>query len=587
MAIIDEIEKTERGISAARAAAPGLSSYQKPVTQPKPAISAQPTDQSVGTRIGAGIRRAFPVAKAAVNHPIRQAEAAINTSTMPMRRLGGVVRDAGAAVMGQPSVNQGKPLAQLQFPRLFTPNTPKVIINDGSANSPVNPHARRVYPMISDGSASSPLLPSQMRKNPVIVNNGSPGAPANPYVRPQSNGLPGGIMKTIDANGNAVYSDSAAGLSSALKAANSGGGIGRPGEESLAGGMAPSSLPAESALPNAPSRGNPFTRQFWGQPQQAATNAATPVSSAAPAPINPASDPSPGAAIDSSNVSANPAQTRIPAGPFSSAAATATQSQGIVSASQQISETPTFQRTFPQASVAAPNNMAGQYLARGRQGGIIENPANGTVADQITRAVGSPSLKGSPQSRALVAKAILDQAGYKNEERQSALRAGDQADLQSINNNAQANEAFAQRRFDASKFNVDAGLKSRELDDRQRQPYGQVLRTLDGSAGILRNDGTMTPISDASGKPFQLAPESGQITDQDRLKSLDDREKALASDQWMSEERRKTLVTEINDQRTALLSGRSETAPVPGARKAPDGKWYVRGDDGSYSVVNP
>lgn len=171
------------------------------------------------------------------------------------------------------------------------------------------------------------------------------------------------------------------------------------------------------------------------------------------------------------------------------------------------------QRTLPQ-DVVAPSNQAGQYQARGRQGGIIANPANGSVADQITRAVGSPSLKGSPSARAAVAQAILQQAGFANDERQSALRTGDQADLQNINNNADANENFARRRFDASKFNVGADLQAQELEARQKVPFEQqpILRGLDGGTSVLHRDGTLSALTNKDGTPFRVLDPSQRTT---------------------------------------------------------------------------
>lgn len=168
------------------------------------------------------------------------------------------------------------------------------------------------------------------------------------------------------------------------------------------------------------------------------------------------------------------------------------------------------QRTLPQ-DVVAPSNQAGQYQARGRQGGIIANPANGSVADQITRAMGSPSLKGSPSARAAVAQAILQQAGYANDERQSALQTGDRADLLNIDNNANANENFARRRFDASKFNVESADK-RTQNAAENSQAMQLVRGLDGTTSVVRKDGSLSGLNTADGTAFQQAPDASQRT---------------------------------------------------------------------------
>lgn len=369
MPIIDEIEKTERGIATARAAAPGIGGIpQIAVGQPRAAISAQPGQQSVGTRVGAGIRRAIPAVKAtgvtAVNTPVRQAETAINVASAVPRRLGGVARDAAAAVGGQPAVNQGQSLAGISLPKLGVPSNP---LSQGAA------------PAIGTGQPA----------------NYSPG----PSVR----------TRTISPKVPTV------------------------------------ALPAAQPIALQPGDPNTFT----------GSDGAT---GAVPGLLNSSSADAPALGA----------------------------------------------RTLPQ--VVAPNNQAEQYQPRGRQGGIIANPDKGSTADQIARAVTSYSLKGSPSARAAVAGAIMQEAGFANDERQGALRTGDIADLAAVNNNAQANQAFAQRRFDASKFNVESTLANQALDAKAKTPYERqpIVRGLDGSTSVLREDGTLTKLSNQDGTPFRL-----------------------------------------------------------------------------------
>ena len=188
MPIIDEIEKTERGIATARAAAPGIGGVpQIAVGRPRAAVSAQPGQQSVGTRIGAGIRRAIPAVQAtgitAVNTPIRQAETAINVASAVPRRLGGVARDAAAAVGGQPAANQGQPLAGISLPKVGVPS---------------NPAAQGVAPAIGTGQPAnySPGPSVRTRTIPPKVPAGAPPAaqpialqPGDPNTFTGSDGL--------------------------------------------------------------------------------------------------------------------------------------------------------------------------------------------------------------------------------------------------------------------------------------------------------------------------------------------------------------------------------------------------------------
>ncbi|KAF1717917.1 hypothetical protein CSC74_03145 [Pseudoxanthomonas yeongjuensis] len=243
------------------------------------------------------------------------------------------------------------------------------------------------------------------------------------------------------------------------------------------------------------------------------------------------------------------------------------------------------QRSLP-PDVVAPSNMAGQYQVRGRQGGIIENPANGSVADQITRAIGSPSLKGSPSARAAVAQAILQQAGFANDERQSALRTGDQADLQSINNNANANENFARRRFDASKFNVGVDLQAQELEASQRVPFEQqpILRGLDGGTSVLHRDGTLSALTNKDGTPFRVLDPSQRTTvsPDAEFKALTDELTAMSQFPGDGTEQRRGQI----QARMAQLTGQGGQAKQVRRTGTLDGRRVVEYQDGTKAFLD-
>lgn len=83
---------------------------------------------SIGTQIGANVRRLAPVAgniaRDVVNTPVRNLETGINAVSAIPRQVGGVIRDAAQAAMGQPSATQGQALAPVRLPRLLTPSSP-------------------------------------------------------------------------------------------------------------------------------------------------------------------------------------------------------------------------------------------------------------------------------------------------------------------------------------------------------------------------------------------------------------------------------------------------------------------------------
>lgn len=80
---------------------------------------------SIGTQIGTNVRRLAPVAgniaRDVVNTPVRNLETGINAVSALPRQVGGVIRDAAQAAMGQPSPTQGQALAPVRLPRLLTP----------------------------------------------------------------------------------------------------------------------------------------------------------------------------------------------------------------------------------------------------------------------------------------------------------------------------------------------------------------------------------------------------------------------------------------------------------------------------------
>ena len=246
----------------------------------------------------------------------------------------------------------------------------------------------------------------------------------------------------------------------------------------------------------------------------------------------------------------------------------------------------------PAATVVAPRPAASQAI-RGRQGAVIQNP-NDTLVDKLTRAMGSASLKGSPSSRAAVAQAILGEAGAQRDERMQTLRTQDQADLTSLQANAVSAENAANRQLEASKVNAQladnaAGRDtSLEISRLARRP--EVSVSADGSMGIIGPDGGWRPVTGADGAPVrapQAPRQTGELTDGERLKSYTDRYNAIVNDPSSDAEAKAASVAALDaDPLYASLRGGGEP-PVAGARRAPDGNWYIQGTDGSYSRVDP
>ena len=388
MAIIDEIEKTERGIAAARAAAPGLSSYQQPVIPP-PAPAAP---QSAGTRVGERVRRTLPaitaMGSAVANRPVQQAETAINVGTSLPRAAGGFVRDAIGGVTGNVSPNQGQRIAPVRLPRLLTPGTPGQQTAQGAATQP----GKR---FVTPNPAPSRTLPAP---GPV---SGALSAQPTPAAAGATPSLQVGDANTFTGSN----------------------GVTRPVPGLVNAQPAPRTLPATVAA----------TRNF---------------------------------------------------------------------ASEAAGVSLTTQRNVT-------NNATG---ARDQIGAEALNGLSPTSELMRRFEISQSTMRGSPQARRMAGEAILGQIGAMNGATANGLAAANQGALDGQGIQANANEAFARRRLDADRFNVSTTENRRELDARQSSPFAQqpILRGADGSTGVLRNDGSLTPISDANGNLVRTLPEGQQ-----------------------------------------------------------------------------
>lgn len=468
---------------------------------------------ATGSALRSGVAGSAALARRAVGAGLRAAGTVADAVTSPGREAGGFVRDAGRAVAGAaPSSEQGQPL---RAPSQLDP------VGGASAAlsrlSPLRlPSAPKPKPSFSGVSASvdstAPLSGSRLAGRPSIgadftgvsssVSSTAPLAGAAGAVAPRAAAttaaapstymtqdgrtaaLPTGITRTVDANGNSVFTGSAATVAAARGAA--------------------SAAPAGGSL-------------------------APVVSPLAAAPATPA--------------------------------------------------------------VVAPRPTP-QIAQRGRQGGIIENPADTTV-DKLTRAMGSASLKGSPSGRAAVAQAILGEAGARQAERASALRTQDEADLAAGQANAVAAQGDANRALQAGQFNAqmqdNAANRQASLETARIARRPEISVAADGSMGVVGGDGSWRPVTGADGQNVRAAQaprQTGELTDADRLKSYTDRFNAISGNVAMDEAGKKAALAELDADPLYRGLRPEESPPVAGARRAPDGNWYVQNNDGSYSKVN-
>ncbi len=241
---------------------------------------------------------------------------------------------------------------------------------------------------------------------------------------------------------------------------------------------------------------------------------------------------------------------------FTGAAATIAAGSGAAAAPAGGTLAPTVSPLA--AAPAAPTVVAPrptpQIVQRGRQGGIIENPADTTV-DKLTRAMGSASLKGSPSGRAAVAQAILGEAGARQAERASALRTQDEADLAAGQANAVAAQGDANRALQAAQTNVqmqdNAGNRQASLETARIARRPEIQVAADGSMGVVGGDGSWRPVTGADGQSVRAAQaprQTGELTDAELLKSYTDRLNSLQSNTLMEEPQRQEAIDALNSE---------------------------------------
>ena len=248
----------------------------------------------------------------------------------------------------------------------------------------------------------------------------------------------------------------------------------------------------------------------------------------------------------------------------------------------------TPQRTLPPAMVAAPSTAArvadttrealgGARVAalqtRADAGSMVTDGL-GPEAELMRRFEISQSSyqnKGRPGSRAAAAQALLGQLGAMNQASASGQQAANGALQAGANAQSLANEAFAQRRQDARRLEFDSATAQQ-----QQAVEGQrVLRTLntaDGRTGALRQDGSFTPITDASGQAVQevvKADASGRITAKDQLDYLGQQQKAVLDSLSLDETQRAQQLAALDARAQALFAPPAAATP---AAAAPAGK---------------
>lgn len=230
MALTDDLDNARQDV--ARAATPGV-----PAGGSAPAQRVAPRP-SAGTIAGSALRGGLAGAAETGRRTISSAASAVGNAvdrgTAPARAGVGnylsFARDAGRALVGLPqAASAGQPAGLPSLP-----------------SAPVPRVAQK--PSFSD--VQSRVLPAPAR--PDFSDVASRPVPAAPAPAAAPAGQPSGIQRGVDAAGNSVYSDSAAGLQQGVQLANAGFGTGgarrvAPGSLTDAGLATSPATPAPTA----------------------------------------------------------------------------------------------------------------------------------------------------------------------------------------------------------------------------------------------------------------------------------------------------------------------------------------------------
>lgn len=321
-------------------------------------------------------------------------------------------------------------------------------------------------------------------------------------------------------------------------------------------GIAAATAPLRRALSVGVSE---FATGFTGSPRTLPPKPAAQAAQAPAAPTvqAPTGGEAPAAVTKLPNAPAKPTVGMMPA-PKPGDPQTFTGSNGTrqPSYAPQPQQTP-VQRTLSQP-VVAPDNPT-RHMGPRVQGGVIPSAPGmeaGVYGGEamrrlenalITTGVGSPSVR-----RGLI-EAYTQQQGGQNTAALADQNAGAAMDLEQQRGVMDANEAFAGRRLDASALNLKSALTQQQTVAKGQQ----VMRTLtgqDGNTNVLRNDGSLTPITDAAGNPVQEQNIEGQVTPEVQFNAMADQLKAINENPMLQPDERQALAAPIQAQMAALAN---------------------------------
>ncbi len=544
----------------------GVAAGGLPSATPPPAAPAPMSQPGAATAFGQQIRRGLV---GYYNNSSARAEGLVKRSLSPANVMGGVARDVYRGFTGQPNPNDGRPLnVGVSLPRI---DRRLVTTQPEQRTSP-----------------STRYVPGKAAPGVTMIDNGQ-ALPESALLPEKPKPAADGVYRGRSANGVSVYGGSAAELSDGIARTNAGFGRGTPEAQQWLAGVQPLAG-SPGAVPQAaapPVGGSP---QVWsathglqapghyGPAMQAPVRTATSAAGAPAGPMSQAVSPTAG----------QPApDVGMPA------VATVRQLAGaaLVAPASGYAGSP---RTLLSSSAAAVSEAAaarqGQRVLSaavpmapvvGRQGAVIQSPGD-TTANKLQRALTSYSVKGSPSTRAAIAQAILGEAGARQNERMQALRTQDQAALEAQRANAAAAEGNANRQLDADKFNVsaqDSREYRRQMIDLERSRPFQVGQGEGGAQGIVRSDGSYTPITDASGAPVQINQRGQGLSPDALLKSYTDQVNAINNGMGTAEEKRAARAELDGNPMFASITGvgqaKAAKAPADGSTFEAGGERYV------------
>lgn len=193
-----------------------------------------------------------------------------------------------------------------------------------------------------------------------------------------------------------------------------------------------------------------------------------------------------------------------------------------------------FQRGLPAVGSPVANHVS---AVGGGQGASIKNP--GEEERRLENALSGATFRtarsrGARAQQDGMVRGLMDLYGQRQQIEADANRnqvnANTALAVEGMRSDTAIEDGNADRAANLQRTMVDADLQ-REATTAQGRRFARTLTTTNGTTSVVRDDGSVTPLTDAQGNPVrERVASEGAVTPQDELKFLGDQRAALLQD---------------------------------------------------------